>query len=208
MNYLVILVFALAFFATDCQKNKKDSKVSKDNIIMQTNRVGDLEYKFNLEKVSENYFRLNYEIKNLSKSDYLLYNRGTSLQMQRGIVFVEPFSNDGIELSQKRFFEPKDKDCPDREGFIYAAASLLKAKQTVEEEIGISIPFELKAPFDDCKPQPEMPKEIKKIKFCLGVSKVNSLKGLDAVKDDIILVKGGEDIEKQQLLCSETVELE
>lgn len=211
MKCLLFLMFSLTFIAAECRppQNKTDAiKVVKgNNIKMQTKRIGDLEYKITFERVSDTFLQFNYKVKNFGESDYLLYNRGTSLVMRRGTVFVEPQANNSVELSQKRFFQPKDKDCPDREAPIYPAASWLKAKQTVNEEIGVSLPLKLNTPFSDCQPQPEMPKQVKEIRFCLGAAKVNSAKSVKTDGQGTIIVRGGEDIEEQQLLCSDVVEL-
>lgn len=211
MKYLFFLVFSLTFAAAECRQsqNKIDStEVNKRNSMeTQTKRIGDLEYKITVEEVSDTFLQLNYEVKNLGESDYILYNRGTSLKMRRGTIYVEPQANDRVELSQKEFFEPKDKDCPDREALIYPAASWLKAKQTVKEEVSVSLPLKLNTPFDDCRPQPEMPKQVNEIRFCLGAAKVNSSKNIKANEEGIIIVRGGEDIAEQQLLCSDAVKI-
>lgn len=211
MNYLLFLMLSLAFAAAECRpaQNKIDSTEADkgSNMKMQTKRVGDLEYKISFEKVSGTFLRFSYEVKNLSESNYLIYNRGTSLEMRRGTVFVEPQMDNGIELSQKRFFEPKDKNCPDREAPIYPAASWLKAKQTVKEEIGVSLPFRAHTPFSDCQPQTEMPKEVEKIRFCLGVAKVDSVKDIKTDAQGTVIVRGGENIGEQQFLCSDVIEM-
>lgn len=209
MKILAVLTFAI-FLAAECQTKKNGNLTFNDNrmnsINTQKKRVGDLEYEISIEKISDTFLKLRYEVKNLGNSKYLLYNRGIG-RGSKGTVFVEPLSDEAIELSQKRFYEPKDKSCPLRETPISFAASWLKAKQAVNEEIGVSLPLELNTPFSDCQPPPEMPKQAKTLRFCLGAAKVNSAKNIKTDEQGTVMVRGGEDISEQQLLCSETIEL-
>lgn len=210
MKILAVLILSVFFSAAEC-KTQKNSNMNADSntansINAQKKQIGDLEYEISVEKVSDTFLTLRYEVKNLGNSKYILYNQGIG-KGSRGTVFVEPLSDGTIELSQKRFFEPKDKECPLRETPIYFAASWLKGKQTIKEEVGITLPLKLNAPFDDCEPRLEMLKEVKNIRFCLGAAKVNSTKNLKANEEGIIIVRGGEKIEEQQLLCSDIFEL-
>ena len=211
MKFLLLLLLGLTFAAAECSptqsKTDKPKTDAKNTMKSQNGENGDLEFEVSFEKESESLLRVKYQIKNSGKSDYLLYNRGTSLQMNRGVVFVEPQSDNLVEISQKRFFEPKDKNCPDREAPIYPAASLLKSGETIKEELSVSLPLELKTPFDDCLPQPEMPKKIKKVRFCLGAAKINAISDVKSDEQGIIIIRGGEDIEAQQLLCGEAFKL-
>nr|MCU0240556.1 hypothetical protein [Pyrinomonadaceae bacterium] len=139
---------------------------------------------------------------NLGKKNYLIFNQGHDIGNEK--IYVEPQKDDVIEISQRRFIEPKDKNCPEREYPIMPNASWLKAKQTIIQSVIVSLPLQVKTPFDDCLPKAEMPAEIKDLKFCLGIAEANPKK----VKvDEKGFVKGWNQVKAQQFLCSDLFKL-
>ncbi|MEP6923634.1 MAG: hypothetical protein ABI954_04140 [Pyrinomonadaceae bacterium] len=183
------------------------------NLFTDKKKVGDVEYTFSAkvlrkgERNGVNYqtdvIQITYELKNTGDKSYLVYNRG-HFGTNDSVVYVEPLKDGTIEISQKAFREPKDRNCPQRFVQIVPNASWLKSKQTVQQQIEVALPLEPKTPFDDCTPPLEMPTKIAKTKFCLGISEADASK----VKiTDKGFVQGWQDVKEQQLLCSDMVEL-
>ena len=109
-----------------------------------------------------------------------------------------------VELSQKAFTEPQGKNCPNRFVAIMPRASWLKAGQTVKEQLSVAWPLRLNTPFDDCRPPAEMPKEVSKVRFCVGVAEADSKKVTIAPDGNLSDLSVSL---KQQVLCSEAVAL-
>ncbi|MEP6923003.1 MAG: hypothetical protein ABI954_00950 [Pyrinomonadaceae bacterium] len=181
---------------------------------VQSKRVGDLQYEIKTRIVKKgqrdgiNYqndvLYIDYEVKNLGDKNYLVFNQGHNDKDDRNVVYVEPQSDSSIELSQKAFVQPRDKNCPLYDAPILPRAAWLKARQTVKNQVSVELPLKFKTPFADCSPQPEMPKESKTVRFCLGVAEADpkTVKvGNDGSFQDMEAVK------KQQVLCSESINL-
>ncbi len=142
---------------------------------------------------------IEYSVKNTNSKDFLVYNQGHSDESNQAIVYVEPQASEVVELSQKMFTEPKNKDCPDLDAPIVARAAWLKAGETISEKVLVELPLELKTPFDECSPKPQMPKNFNKIKFCLGAAQADS----EAVKiDENGYIQNRAGVSEQKLLCS------
>jgi hypothetical protein len=218
----LIITMLSAFF---CVSEKKGADLSKSipavdsmnqtedtNLSLSKGKKDSIEYEFSVKfvkggtTVNSTYIEtdaivVEYTLKNSGKSNYLLFNQGhTNPSLKKGVVYVEPKSDGTIELSQKRFSFPNDKNCPKWDVPIEAGAIWLKAKQTVKETVIIELPLKLFTPFDACLPQPEMPKEMKGLKFCLGIAEANAKK----VKVDAKgFVTGWEYTKPQLLLCGD-----
>lgn len=219
--FLLCLFGVLMFF--DCSSNNKKQTPSNaettmvsnmQNLLTYKNKIGDVEYVFNakvLKKGEHNgvsyqtdTVQITYELKNTGDKSYLVYNRG-HFGTDSSVVYVEPQKDGTVEISQKAFREPKDKNCPNRYVQIVPNASWLKSKQTIQNQIEVALPLKLKTPFDDCTPPSEMPAKIDKTKFCLGISEADASK----VKiNDKGFVEGWQYVKEQQLLCSYFVELQ
>lgn len=221
MKFLTILSLLMAFTFFQCS-TKKDQKTNTSTPNTKTNmnemlnyeNVSDgIKYKFKAEmKKAGNYngveypndfVEIQYDLENTTEKDYIVYNRG-HFGTNAEKVYVQPKADGTVEISQKAFEEPQDKNCPQRFVAVLPNASWLKAKQKVTEKIEVELPLQLKTPFDDCEPQDEMPKEIKQVKFCIGIAEADA----DAVKiEDNGRVLGLNAIKEQKLLCSDLVEL-
>lgn len=227
---LILLIFCLhALFLSDCQKpnqanslpnksqsmeNSADSnnKTASDNLLSK--RVADLQYEIKTRVVKKgqrdgvNYqndvLYIDYEIKNLGEKSYLVFNQGHNDSDNRNIVYVEPFANGSVELSQKAFTEPKDKNCPLRDAPILPRAAWLKSKQTIKDQVSVELPLKLNTPFADCFPQLEMPRGLEQVRFCLGVAEADP-KTIKVGNNGFIQNRNA--FKEQQLLCSETLNL-
>lgn len=218
--FLSCFLGVLLFF--DCSSNNRKQAVNNAAPITETdmqnsstfkNKVGDVEYTFSAKILKKDnrdgdnretdVVQITYELKNTGDKSYLIYNRwhfGTN----ESVVYVEPQKDGTIEISQKAFREPKDRNCPQRFVAIIPNASWLKSQQTVNNKIEIALPLELKTPFDDCTPLLEMPAKIDKTRFCLGISEADK----DRVKiNDKSFVEGWQYVKEQQLLCSRDIDL-
>lgn len=173
MKFLLLLwIASFVLFSSDCpsrQTNKatnseiKNQAVAPDTATANQsqmpnearnykNRTKDLEYKIQarLETrksdktgAEENYVAVNYTVKNLGGKDYILFNRGHSIENDARRVCVE-FQADGIaELSQKAFAEPKDTVCPNTDAPILPRATRLKAGQSFSERAEITFPLQM-----------------------------------------------------------------
>ena len=142
---------------------------------------------------------IEYSVKNTNAKDFLIYNQGHSDESNQATVYVEPQTGGLIELSQKMFTEPKNKNCPLWDAPILARAAWLKAGETISEKVFVELPLELKTPFDECSPKPQMPENFNKIKFCLGAAQADS----GAVKiDENGYIQNRAKVSEQKLLCS------
>lgn len=218
--FLLCLFGVLTFF--DCSSNGKKQTANNaetttgsnmENLLAYKNKIEDVEYSFSakvLKKGEHNgvayqtdVVQITYELKNTGDKNYLVYNRG-HFGADDTVVYVEPRTDGTVEISQKAFREPKDKNCPERYVQIAPNASWLKSKQTIQNQIQTALPLKLKTPFDDCTPAPKMPAKIDKTKFCLGISEADASK----VKiGDKGFVEGWQNVKEQQLLCSDVIEM-
>jgi hypothetical protein len=211
--FLWPLIFVL--FRPYYQEQSYRSSEANNHSIMKAylcqNKIAGLDYKFTAKRLKKgaayraDMIEIRYELTNKGKQDYALFNRGHSGYDNSPTVYVEPSGVNGVELSQKAFAEPKDKNCPLRYAPIIARASWLKANQTVKERFFIQLPLKLRTPFDDCSPQPEMPKEISEVKFCLGLAQANHKK----IKiDKNGLLSDFTVFQQQEYFCSGPLKLE
>ncbi len=221
------IVIALFLFCLSCNAQKAESnlsnKSSKESETMKNadtktllifkNKTDNVEYEYKAKllkagkKEGEIFVEVDsiiieYKVSNLGKKNYLLFNQGHDIGNSK--TYTEPQKDGIIEISQKRFIEPKDKNCPDREYPIMPNAIWLKSKQTITQTFIVSLPLKVFTPFDDCNPKNEMPEKIKGLKFCLGIAEANAKK----VKiDEKGFVKGWESVKPQKLLCSDLFNL-
>lgn len=164
----------------------------------------DIEFKATVNSTTD-YVEVTYTVTNKGDKSYLIFNRGdTNKGLDKGRLYVEPSANGIIELSQKRFSKPENKSCPNFEVPVEAGASWLKPKQTITETVRTSLPLRFYTPFDSCTPQSEMPKEIKTVKFCLGIAEADSAK----VKvNENGYIENWQDVGMQKLLCTQETTL-
>lgn len=224
MKSLIVLILGFTLMFFDCS-SKKDKNTNRENpkpkvennmdeILSFENKIEGIEYKFKAElkkagthngiDYPNDFIQIEYQLNNTSEKDYILYNKG-HFGTNSYTVYVEPEKGGTVEISQKAFEEPTDRNCPQRFVAIMPNASWLKSKEKITEKIEVEMPFEVKTPFDDCEPKPEMPKEIKGLKFCLGVAEADAEK----VKlSDTGRIEGMQFIKEQKLLCSDSVSLE
>lgn len=215
---LILLILSMAILS-ECKKdniqsgnNMQDSKA----VYSEKKRVGDLQFSLaakilkkglhnNINYLNDN-LSIDYEIRNAGDKSFVIYNRGHfGFDDGKNVVYVEPQPDGNIEISQKAFVEPRDKQCPARLIPIVPQGSLLKAKQTMKEQVDLELPPKLKSPYADCLPIVVMPAEIKQARFCVGAAEV-----LDRAKVRISadgIVQGRDGLSEQQLLCSNIIEL-
>jgi hypothetical protein len=163
----------------------------------------DIEYSFDIKKVENEYVEITYKLTNKGEKAFLVFNQGdTNKGLGSGKVYVEPQAGGTVELSQKRFFQPPDKNCPNFEIAVTAGANWLKPGQTITQTVKAGLPLQVFTPFDVCTPKDEMPSTIKQIKFCLGVA--------EADPENVSLSEKGfvetwNAVGEQKLLCSKTI---
>lgn len=189
--------------------NAEKTEIRMENLPVYQNKVGDVEYSLSAKilKKSENrqsdVVQITYELKNTGDKNYLVYNLG-HFGTNESVVYVEPQKDGSIEISQKAFHEPTDRNCPQRFVAVVPNASWLKAKQTVNNQIEVALPLTVKTPFDDCTPLPAMPAKINRVRFCLGIAEADT----NQVKiDEKGFVQGQQFVKEQQLLCSDNIPL-
>lgn len=169
-----------------------------------TNGFDDLEYTIEIKKVENEYVEITYKLTNKSEKSFLVFNRGdTNKGLGNGKVYVETASDGLVELSQKRFIEPAGKNCPDFEIAVTSGASWLKPNQTITQTVKTGLPLRIYTPFDVCTPKDEMPKEVKQVKFCLGIAEADPEKVKVSEKG---FVENWQTVGEQKLLCSKTVD--
>lgn len=227
MKILVLIwISSFVLFSPNCNNKQSDktpnSTQNQSSMINKTynyeNRTEDLEYKIQAQlkkrksaetNAEESYIAVNYTIKNHSKKNYILFNRGHSTESNPQQIYAE-FQDGVAELSQKAFAEPTDTVCPARDAPILPRATHLKVAQTISGQAEIILPLEWNTPFDDCykKEQRKTPSKIKGFKFCLGVVEIGNVEIDDKGYISLQYSELQELIGKQQLLCSDTIELE
>lgn len=147
---------------------------------------------------------IEYSLKNTGTKNFIVYNQGHSDNSDRSIVYIEPQPSGTIELSQRLFTEPKDKNCPEWDMPITPRAGWLKAGQNMSEKVFVEFPLELKTPFQACTPATQMPANLKKVKFCIGIAEALDAKtSID--KNGIIQNRN---VSEQKLLCSDEFALD
>jgi hypothetical protein len=211
MKIFVVLMLTAVFF--DCSSKKSTPANTMENFLSYSNKEGEIDYSFNAKLVKKglhngityqnDVVQIEYNLTNTGDKNYLVYNAGHS-GTNDATVYVEPQTDGTVEISQKAFAEPKDKNCPDRFMAIMPKASWLKANQTVKKQFELALPLQTKTPFDDCLPVNVMPKEISKVNFCIGVSEADANK-VTLDKDGNI--KNPDSAKPQKLLCSTAVAL-
>ncbi len=171
---------------------------------MNSQTIANVEYAVKFENATKDSIDISYTVKNKSDKSYLIFNRGdTNKGLQTGTVYVEP-NGVAVEFSQKRFKKPIDKDCPRTEVPIEAGASWLKPNQTISETVRVALPPQVFTPFDDCTPKPEMPKQVKRAKFCLGVAEADPK---NVIVNENGYIQNPQNIGEQKLLCSQETAL-
>lgn len=223
MKFLIILSLSFAMMFFDCSSNKPKNtsenkpKVEAENnmskFLSYENKSDGIEYKFKAEiKKAGNYngidykndfVEIEYELNNTSEKDYIVFNKG-HFGSNSYTVYVEPNKDGTVEISQKAFAEPTDRNCPQRFVAISPLASWLKSRQKITEKVQVEMPLETRTPFDDCEPKPELSKNIKEVKFCIGVMEIDSAKvklGGDGRVSEM------PELSEQKLLCSDAVSL-
>lgn len=219
MKFALILLVFLTAILFECKKdttrgenNMQDSKA----VYSEKKQFGDLEFSLSAKilkkglrdgvKYLNDYLSIDYEIRNAGSRDFVVYNRGHfGFDNGKNAVYVEPQSDGSVEISQKAFIEPKDKQCPLRLVAIVSQGSRLKAGQTIKEQISLELPPKLNTPFADCIPVPQMPAEIKRARFCVGAAEVLDRAKIRINADGI--VQGRDGLGEQQLLCGDGVKI-
>jgi hypothetical protein len=211
MKIFVILMLIAFFF--DCSSKKSKPETAMENFLSYSNKEGEIEYAVKAALIKKgihngidyqnDVVQIEYNLTNTGDKNYLVYNEGHS-GTNDASVYVEPNPDGSVEISQKAFGEPKDKNCPNRFVPIMPKASWLKANQTVSKKLQLALPLQAKTPFDDCLPADVMPKEVSQVKFCVGVSEADADK-VSIDKDGNI--KSLDLVKPQKLLCSASVKL-
>lgn len=200
---------------TDEKMESKESQVEKNmsEFLSYENVTDGIEYKFKAEmKKAGNYngiehkndfVEIEYELNNTSEKDYIVFNKG-HFGTNSYKVYVEPNKDGTVEISQKAFEEPADRRCPQRFVAISPLASMLKSNGKMTKKVQVEIPLETRTPYDDCEPKPELPKQIKQLKFCVGVLEADSS---ELKLSDDGRVSGMNSMKEQKLLCSDSVSM-
>lgn len=216
---LIFLVFSVAILL-QCKKEDMSGEKNVQNehfVYSEKKQFGELEFSFSIKILEKglhdginylnNNLSINYEIKNTGGKEFVVFNRGHTAYVDgKSEVYVEPLEDGSIEISQKAFVQPKDKQCPFWLIPRISVGSLLKAQKTTKEQISLELPPKLNTPYADCKPSPVMPDKIKKAKFCVGVAEIRNQSELKINEKGI--VQGRDGLAEQILLCSDTIELE
>jgi hypothetical protein len=218
---ILILGFTLMFF--DCS-SKKDKNLNTEKpkpkvennmkeLLSFENRIEGIEYKFKaaLKKsgtydgieYKNEFIEIEYVLNNTSEKDYIVFNKG-HFGTNADVLYLEPNKDGTVEISQKAFEEPRDRNCPQRFVAITPKGTWMKSGEKITGKIQAEMPFETRTPFDDCEPKPQMPKEIKNVKFCIGILEADP--GKVKLSDDGI-ISGMPSINEQKLLCSQAVKL-
>ncbi len=217
---ILCLSFTLMFFDCSSKKNKTvkeqnpkpQANMNMNELLSFENEIDGIEYKFKAKikkageydgvKYTNDFVEIEYELNNTSDKDHIVFNRGHS-GTNSYKVYVEPNTDGAVEISQKAFEEPTEgRRCPQRFVAITPNASWLKVNQKISEKVQLEMPLETRTPFDDCEPKPELPKQIKQIKFCIGVAEADS----EIVKlTDDGRITGMNPTGEQKLLCSDPV---
>jgi hypothetical protein len=211
MKIFVLLMLIAVFF--DCSSKKSKQGTAMENLLSYSNKDGELNYSIKADLIKKgihdgidyqnDVVQIEYNLTNTSNKNYVIFNAGHSGTTD-ATVYTELQSDGTVEISQKAFTEPKDKNCPNRFVAIMPKASWLKAKQTINKQLQIAIPLKTTTPFDDCLPASVIPKEVAKVKFCIGVAEANSN---EVSIDKEGNIKGLNPVNVQKLLCSPTVKL-
>lgn len=143
---------------------------------------------------------IEYTLENAGKYDYLVYNQGHSDQDSRSIVYAEVLSEETLELSQKQFVEPKDKQCPDRFAPVISRAAWLRKGERVSEKVYVEFPVKHNTPFDDCGPIPAMPEKLEKVKFCIGYAPADPQK-TTIDNNGFVVTTAVEAVSEQKFIC-------
>jgi hypothetical protein len=177
-----------------------------DNAMTEKNRFHDLTLKVTWRAEGASAVHLKYTVTNNSKQTYLLFNRG---DMNHGlkpeVFYTEPQPDGVIEISQRAFTQPTDKQCRLREVPLYFGVSRLAPHESVSGELTIPLPLKYNAPYDDCSPQPVWPAQVKQIRFALGA--IPDAKGAAAPHQGTPLVTDTALMNRQKLLFSDTFTL-
>lgn len=196
------------------QSNQNSTNANMKEVFTHSGKHDGVEYRFigKMQKKGKydgiNYpndnLVIEYSLKNTGTKNFILYNQGHSDSSDRSIVYVEPQTDGTIELSQRLFTEPKDKTCPEWDMPITPRAGWLKAGQSLSEKVFVEFPLELKTPFQACTPATQMPANLKKVKFCIGIA--------EALDEKTSIDKNGiiqnRNVSEQKLLCSDEFALD
>ncbi len=223
MKFGLVFLFLITFLVSDCRKQssvepkqKNGDRVAEMQEVYSTKRqFGDLEVFFKAKIIPKgvrdgiNYANdnvyIDYEIKNSGDRSFVVFNRGhLGFDEPSNAVYVEPQPDGSVEISQKAFVEPKNKRCPLRLIPIVPRGSLLKAKQTIVEQLNFELPLKLRTPYADCSPRLEMPTTVTQTKFCLGVAEID-VKQVQLDADG--LVQSSSLFSEQNLLCTDVIKL-
>jgi hypothetical protein len=210
------LILSVALFFFQCENkitpqisNLENTTISNSNKKMSNNseNIFPIEIDSTISvKIEKDYIEVDYTLKNTGGKSYLVFNQGdTDKGLGASKMYAEYLGDGIIELSQKRFFEPQDKKCPNYEIAVQAGAKWLKPNETIKQNLKISRPLKTFTPFDACEPQTIIPTEAKKIKFCLGIAEADSAKVIVGKQGDIEDWSG---VGKQTVICSEIKDLE
>lgn len=221
MKFLIVLSLCSVMMLLECSpKNDANTENPKPQVeknmsesLNYKNESDGIKYSFKAEvkkagkydgiEYKNDFVQVEYELNNTSDKDYLVFNRG-HFGTNSYTVYVEPGSNGTVEISQKAFREPTDKNCPQRFVAISPKASWLKAGQKITEKVEVEMPLQARTPFDDCEPKTELPSDYKKAKFCIGVLEADS--AATKINDDGTIT-GLNYTKTQKLLCSNAVDL-
>lgn len=219
MKFALMLLILTMAVLSECKKNKMPDENNVSNseaVYSEQKRFGDLKLSFSAKILKKGLhdgisresdsLLIAYEIENTGKKSFVVFNRGHIARVGGSKeVYVEPHSDGTIEISQKAFVQPQDKQCPLWLIPRIPVGSLLKAKQTLNEKAELELPPKLYTPYSECKSAPQMPTEIKQARFCVGIAEVLDRAKVKTLSDGTI--HGRDGLGEQQLLCSKAIEL-
>jgi hypothetical protein len=174
--------------------------------------TADLGFEASLRAVSPDHLLIRYTVNNRSGKPYLLINRpparpGASAPLPNpNFVYVETQA-DGTVLISKRVREPSSDTTvfiPDTPG-----ATLLAPGGSFTEEVSVDLAARRQRASQTGKSAPEIPNPVRRVRFCLGVAPSEGItaKPFGQGKNAVLYPDPGAVLLKQQMLCSETVEL-
>lgn len=199
---------------SDKAANKETSKeATMESVTADANRLGNIEYSIKIRTVkkgmrdginyTEDTFYVDYTVKNSGADDYLLFNQGHTNDSNKNAVYAETQPNGVVEFSQKAFAQPTNKQCPATDAPVLPRASILRAGETIKNQVKVTLGSKPNTPFADCAPADASLAEVKNVKFCLGAVKTDKNVKVDADGN----ITGLKSLAEQKFLCSEMSKL-
>lgn len=146
-----------------------------------------------------------YSVTNRGARPVLLVNRGdTSFGLGPGRVYVEPQEDGTVDLTQRGYMLPTGNSGPGPTAAIYPGVSELAPGKTATETLRVRAPKGRQHPYGRYYKQVPVPEPLRRVRFCLGVVKGDAK--TKTTRGTRVLMSL-QDVAAQELLCSETKEL-